>query len=63
VEKKVHKKHKRSGQRVKLLQQRRLVKEMTQLANEEASRQCYKERVKNIENDLRKGAKQRKRAA
>jgi len=36
---------------------------MTQLAKDEASRQRYKERLENIENALRKGAKQRKRAA
>lgn len=37
-EKRQPRKHKRSGRRVKLLQQRRLVKEMTQLAKEESAR-------------------------
>ncbi|KMQ82401.1 hypothetical protein RF55_23124 [Lasius niger] len=57
------KKHKRSGKRVKLLKQRRLVKEMTQLARDEASRQRYKERLEDIESKISQGAKQRKRAA
>ncbi|XP_039500969.1 uncharacterized protein LOC120457482 isoform X3 [Drosophila santomea] len=51
-EKSAPKKHKRSGKRIKLLHQRRLVKEMTQLAKDEASRQRYKERLEDIENKL-----------
>jgi len=47
------KEDKRSGQRTKLLQQRRLVKEMTQLAKDEASRQRYKESLENTEKELR----------
>jgi len=62
-EKRQPRKHKRSGRRVKLLQQRRLVKEMTQLAKEESSRQRYKERLEDIESKISQGAKQRKRAA
>nr|AAL25501.1 SD04061p [Drosophila melanogaster] len=62
-EKKQLRKHKRSGRRIKLLQQRRLVKEMTQLAKEESARQRYQERLEAIEQELRQSAKTRKRAA
>lgn len=56
-------KHKRSGRRAKLLQQRRLVKEMIELAKDESSRQRYKERLQQLDEQLRTDAKQRKRAA
>jgi len=62
-QKKPQNKHKRSGQRIKLLQQRRLVKDMTKSAKDEESRQRYIVRLQEIETKLRKGAKQRKRAA
>jgi len=58
-ERKQPKKHKRTRKRVKLLQQRRLVKEVTQLARDETSRQRYKESLEDIENKLSQGAKQR----
>lgn len=57
------KKHKRSGRRIKLLQQRRLIKDMIKSAKEEAARQRYIERLQDIEEELRQSAKKRKRAA
>ncbi|BFF88736.1 uncharacterized protein DMAD_07662 [Drosophila madeirensis] len=62
-EKKAIPKHKRSEPRVKLLQQRRLVKEMNQFPKNESDRQRYIDRLQNLDEKLRNGAKQRKRAA
>ena len=61
--KKEQPKHKRSGQRIKLLQQRRLIKDLIRTAKTQEDRQRYIERVEEIDKKLRLGAKQRKRAA